>query len=149
VPQPSSAGTVPPATQPAGGNDGKLPATQPSSGSTKQPPAPTSPSGSAPTSPSGTAPPKPPAGETPASTAVWVVHVASYKTEAKANVEIANLRTHGFQGRAVLSDLGSKGVWYRVLVGPYATRAEADAARTTVLALPGYDFAQVRRVPRD
>jgi hypothetical protein len=78
---------------------------------------------------------------------VWV---ASYKTQAQAGVEIRSLRKRGYDGHAVQTDLGDKGIWYRVYAGSYASAAEAAVARDALLQLPEYkSFAQVRRLPRD
>jgi cell division septation protein DedD len=79
----------------------------------------------------------------------WAVHVASYKKTSQAEKEIDQLRKYGYDGRAIQTDLGSKGVWFRVYVGSCTTSAEANALREKLLQLPGYDFAQVRRLPRD
>jgi cell division protein FtsN len=50
----------------------------------------------------------------------------------------------------VKTDLGSKGIWYRVYVGSYPTAAEADQARQALLKLPEYkSYAQVTRMPRE
>jgi cell division septation protein DedD len=85
-----------------------------------------------------------------ASEALYAVWVASYKKEAQANVEIRSLRKRGYSGRAVQTDLGDKGIWYRVYAGSYPSKAEAAAARDVLLQLPEYkSFAQVRRLPRD
>jgi len=79
---------------------------------------------------------------------VYSVHVASYRKIEQANQDIANLRKHGLDGRAVRTDLGSKGIWFRVYVGSYPSRAAAEEAREAILKLPEYTFAQVRRAPR-
>lgn len=78
----------------------------------------------------------------------YVVHVASYHKIEQANQDIANLRKLGYEARAVRTDLGSKGIWFRVYVGSYPSKAAAEQAREAILKLPGYDgFAQVRRAP--
>ena len=98
--------------------------------------------------------PKPPraAPETAAANAAagvpFAVHVASYKTLGQASKEIAQLQKFGYKANAIETDLGSKGMWYRVYVGSYPTVAEAEAARDAILKLPGYNFAQVHRLPR-
>ena len=79
----------------------------------------------------------------------WVVHLSSYRTEKTAKVEIAGLRRHGYQGGHELTDLGEKGMWYRVYAGPFATREEAEKARVALLKFPEYHYAQVRRESRD
>jgi hypothetical protein len=65
-----------------------------------------------------------------------------------ANKEIASLAQHGYTARAIETDLGSKGVWFRVYAGSFSTVAEANEARDKILKIPGHDFAQVRRLPR-
>ena len=84
-----------------------------------------------------------PAGET-----VYAVHVSSYETLEQAYKDIARLGKLGVEARAVKTDLGSKGVWYRVYVGSYPTRVAAEKAREGILKLPGIDYAQVRPLSR-
>jgi cell division septation protein DedD len=84
---------------------------------------------------------------TPPSGVAYSVHVASYQKAARAQSDIENLRKHGFEARSIRTDLGSKGIWYRVYVGSYPSRAAAAEAREAVLKLPEYSFAQVRRAP--
>jgi hypothetical protein len=108
---------------------------------TPVPPTPEPPAVSESTTPT---PPQPP----PASGVAYSVHVASYRKIEQANQDVANLRKHGFEGRAVRTDLGSKGIWYRVFVGSFPSRAEAAEARAEILKLPEYKYAQVRRVER-
>jgi hypothetical protein len=125
---------------------------------TSPPPASTTPSrgtetpasgSETPARPSETPPVTSPSAAANAAANVYAVHVASYKTMKQAQKEIDTLQKYGYPGRAIQTDLGSKGVWFRVYAGSYATAAEADAAREKLLALPEYDFAQVRRLPRD
>lgn len=89
-----------------------------------------------------------PDGNVPWSVATFTVHVASFQTIEKAYEEIANIQRHGFSARAVRTDLGSKGMWYRVYVGGYQTRADALAASQAILKFPEYNYAQVIRVPK-
>lgn len=76
----------------------------------------------------------------------YSVHVASYQKAARAQTDVDNLRKHGFKARYKRTDLGSKGIWYRVYVGSYPSRADAAKAREAVLKLPDYSFARVQRV---
>ncbi len=89
----------------------------------------------------------PPATSTPAGgETAFTVHVASYGKLENAHQHIASLRKHGFEARAVRTDLGSKGIFFRVYVGNYASKAAAAEAREAILKLPESAFAQVRRV---
>ncbi len=76
----------------------------------------------------------------------FTVHVASYGKIENANQHIASLGRHGFEARAVRTDLGSKGIFFRVYVGNYTSKAAAEQARVAILKLPESAFAQVRRV---
>ncbi|HZL84277.1 MAG TPA: SPOR domain-containing protein [Candidatus Krumholzibacteria bacterium] len=76
----------------------------------------------------------------------FTVHVASYGKIENANQHIASLGRHGFEARAVRTDLGSKGIFFRVYVGNYKSKAAAEEARVAILKLPESAFAQVRRV---
>ncbi|UCE03436.1 MAG: SPOR domain-containing protein [Candidatus Latescibacterota bacterium] len=130
--EPPPAGTETPET----GTPTRTPQPTPKPPATSQRTPPT-----ATTSPSQTQPP-------PASGVAYSVHVASYRKVEQANQDVANLRERGFEGRAVRTDLGSKGIWYRVFVGSFPSRAEAAEARAEILKLPEYKYAQVRRVER-
>jgi cell division septation protein DedD len=77
----------------------------------------------------------------------YTVHVGSFRHLDQAHQDIATLQKHGFAGRAVKTDLGGKGIWYRVYVGGFSTRSEAEKARDAILALPEYRYAQVKRLP--
>lgn len=93
------------------------------------------------------APPEPTPSRPTTGGVTYGVHVASYQTATRAQSDIDNLQKRGFEARSIRTDLGSKGIWYRVYVGSYPTRAAAEAARQEVLKLPEYSFGQVRRVP--
>jgi cell division protein FtsN len=136
---------------PSQSGDGSTPsASQPQQGSVSPPVEPQPPSAAAESAEQGTGSPQ--AGEVPvpevatASGPVYAVHVASYRRMEQANQEIANLAKHGYEGRAARTDLGSKGIWFRVLVGSYPNKEAAEQAREVILKLPEYAFAQVRRV---
>ena len=45
------------------------------------------------------------------------------------------------------TDLGSKGIWYRVYVGGFTSRSEAEKTRDAILELPEFRYAQVKRLP--
>jgi len=62
----------------------------------------------------------------------FLVQIGATKNEATANGEIVRLaRKHpailaGLSGAVIRVDLGAKGVWYRMRVGPFASRGQAD-----------------------
>jgi cell division septation protein DedD len=60
------------------------------------------------------------------------VHVFSFKTQQSAQAEIDRLNKRGFNAYLETVDLGAKGIWHRVKVGNYATRAEAEQARLDI-----------------
>ncbi len=60
------------------------------------------------------------------------VHVFSFKTQPAAQNEIERMNKRGLQAYLETVDLGAKGIWHRVKVGPYATRAEAEQARQDI-----------------
>lgn len=55
-----------------------------------------------------------------------VVQVASFKTSEDAGKLQSRLEKLGLDTFQQRADLGAKGVWYRVVAGPYAKRADAD-----------------------
>lgn len=59
---------------------------------------------------------------------VYTIHVSSFKTQQYAQEQIEHLRNLGFDAYLETVDLGKKGIWHRVKVGHYATRAEAEQA---------------------
>jgi cell division septation protein DedD len=156
---PAPAGPAPVVTPPNPPDD-RAAATEPDPGRGNAPSGPEEqrdkspgpPAGSSTPLPAASVPPPAPAPAPSAPPAVgeisYAVHVSSYQTVNKANVEIANLRKLGYEARAVRENLGDKGWWYRVYAGSFATREEAAAAREVLLKHPDYNYAQVRRLPR-
>lgn len=65
-------------------------------------------------------------------TRVFSVHVFSFKTQQAAQNEIDRLNKRGFNAYLETVDLGAKGIWHRVKVGNYASRAEAEQARLDI-----------------
>ena len=62
----------------------------------------------------------------------FLVQIGAAQNEAAANGEIARLaKKHPnilslLSGIVIRADLGDKGVWYRMRVGPFATRGDAN-----------------------
>jgi|GEM_PF-7089480 cell division septation protein DedD len=56
----------------------------------------------------------------------YFIHVSSFKNDQHAaNESLAYVRA-GFQSKSTRVDLGDKGIWYRVYLGPYASHSEAQ-----------------------
>lgn len=62
----------------------------------------------------------------------FLLQVASYRKPDAAEALKARLALKGFQARVVRADLGPKGTWYRVRLGPYPDRAAAESVRDRV-----------------
>lgn len=58
----------------------------------------------------------------------FVVQVASFRLKEDATKLIKRLESYPLRPFVESADLGQKGVWYRVLAGPFATRDDADRA---------------------
>ena len=63
----------------------------------------------------------------------YVLQIGSYTSEAEANAswqtyKQSHASVAGFSADIKAADLGAKGTWYRLRVGPFATLGEANAA---------------------
>ncbi|MGA7991903.1 MAG: SPOR domain-containing protein, partial [Thermoanaerobaculia bacterium] len=79
---------------------------------------------------------------------VYVVHFSSHRDRPSAEKEARRLAgSLGKSGRAVEVDLGPKGVWYRVVIGEFASADEARAYRADLEAkkTPGLGFVYEMR----
>ncbi|MFC1591144.1 SPOR domain-containing protein, partial [Thermodesulfobacteriota bacterium] len=54
------------------------------------------------------------------------IHAGSYKRKSNADRIIARLVKSGFDAYCEKAELGAKGVWFRVKIGKFATRLEAE-----------------------
>ena len=64
--------------------------------------------------------------------ASFAVQVYSFKDKARADAALEKLKAKGFKAYIMVSDLGVRGVWYRVRVGSFGTEDEARAAREAI-----------------
>ncbi len=62
----------------------------------------------------------------------YAVQVGSFAANADANKMKKRLLDKGYPAFVVEADLGQKGVWYRVRVGPYADRPAAEQVQALV-----------------
>ena len=56
-----------------------------------------------------------------------ILQVASYKDREAAKRQLEKLSAEGYAGTVQVADLGDRGTWYRVRIGPY--RNEKDALK--------------------
>ena len=82
----------------------------------------------APASPSPKPSPKTVVEQPAPSTGAYVVQVASFRTSEDATKMASRLKTYGLTAFVEKADLGEKGVWHRVLSGPFPSRENAEKA---------------------
>ena len=54
-----------------------------------------------------------------------ILQVASYKDRDAARRQLDNLLAEGYAGSVQVADLGDRGTWYRVRIGPYKNEKDA------------------------
>jgi cell division septation protein DedD len=57
------------------------------------------------------------------------LQVSSFRTEGDARAFVDQLRARGHRAYMTEAKVASRGTWYRVRVGPFATREQAAAYR--------------------
>jgi cell division septation protein DedD len=57
-----------------------------------------------------------------------MVQIAATKDQAEAKRMVDRLKAKSFAASTERADLGAKGVWYRVVTGPYGDQAAAEKA---------------------
>jgi hypothetical protein len=77
----------------------------------------------------------------------YVIHVSSFRGTDKAKEEALYLAGLEFPVFIYHVDTGSKGMWYRVYVGPYATRDEAVDTKIKLDENPRIRSTRVSKVP--
>jgi len=75
----------------------------------------------------------------------WALHVYSLPNMESLQVELKELDRRGFKTAVKAVDVPDKGRWYRVFLGNFATRGEADAAKSALLENLGADYAAAKR----
>ena len=64
--------------------------------------------------------------KTSLSRAAFAVQVFSFKDKLRADASLKQLKDKGYPAYVMMSDLGPRGVFYRVRVGSFATEGEAE-----------------------
>jgi cell division septation protein DedD len=77
----------------------------------------------------------------------WALQVYAFRDSASAAVETAILGRRGMQAAARQVDVPGKGLWWRVYVGSFASRAEARRAMPALYEKLRIDWANPTRFP--
>ena len=64
--------------------------------------------------------------------AAFAVQVFSFKDKVRADAALKQLKDKGYPAHVMMSDLGPRGVFYRVRVGSFATEGEAEKSLEAV-----------------
>jgi len=64
----------------------------------------------------------------------YTIQVASFKDKNKAETKLTELEKKGYKPFILSRDLADKGIWYRVYVGSFSTRDEAQSYLSKVKA---------------
>jgi cell division septation protein DedD len=76
--------------------------------------------------------------------ASYELQVSSFKSPDEAGILLRRLEKKGYRPYIQQADLGSKGIWYRVFIGPYANKEKARTAAISLKAREKLD-SLVRR----
>jgi len=63
----------------------------------------------------------------------FAIQVYSFKDKVRAEAALAKLKEKGYKSYVMESDLGARGVWYRVRVGSFSTDTEARTVLESIL----------------
>ena len=78
---------------------------------------------------------------------VFMIHFSSYQKKENADRDVARLsKLLGRPLRAVAVNIGKGAIWYRVMLGEFSSREEADAARAELAARGAPGMGLVYRV---
>ena len=77
----------------------------------------------------------------PVGAAGWAIHLFSFPERRIAVAEVEKLARRGYDAEYRATDLGKKGVWFRVYVGSFASKAAAYTARDALMADLRLDWA--------
>ena len=78
----------------------------------------------------------------------YTVHVGSYRTKAAASAEAERIKAKGHDAFVERADLGRRGTWYRVKVGRFKARSEAEQLRKKIHKVLVQDSVVVKN-PKD
>ncbi|MGE5808374.1 MAG: SPOR domain-containing protein, partial [Nitrospirota bacterium] len=67
----------------------------------------------------------------------YTVQISSHREKQTADLEMKKMKRQGFAAFIVSSELPDKGIWYRVRVGSYTSKAAAERLQKEVRAKAG------------
>ncbi|HKQ07340.1 MAG TPA: SPOR domain-containing protein [Blastocatellia bacterium] len=116
------------------------------------PPAQTPPAQTPPATSSASAGAQPETSPAPAGQAIdsqlkHTLQVMASKDEGEATSMVARLKSAGLPAYVVRADLGSRGVWYRVRIGGFATQEEAQRFATEARSRAAAAGVQIKDLP--
>ncbi|HFC97534.1 MAG TPA: SPOR domain-containing protein [Thermosulfurimonas dismutans] len=76
----------------------------------------------------------------------YALQVASFRDPGEAQKYASYFRDRGYAARVVKVNLPRKGIWYRVYVGHFASRAEAEAAYRKLKASKWIKKAYIQKI---
>lgn len=82
---------------------------------------------------------------TPVGADGWALHLYSFPDQAGTEAELAELHRRGFETEVRIVETQTKGRWWRVYVGNFATKAEARAAAPLIKKKLRTDWANPTR----
>jgi cell division protein FtsN len=91
---------------------------------------------------------KPAVSAAPVKAPFYTVHVGSYRIKATASAEAERINAKGHDAFVEQADLGRRGTWYRVKVGRFKTKSEAEQLREKIHNVLVQDSVVVRN-PKD
>lgn len=77
----------------------------------------------------------------------YLVHASSFRGLDRVKDDFDFLTRHGYEVIVSHVDLGEKGLWYRVYIGPFATEAAAENAKITLDENSRFRSTRITKVP--
>ncbi len=68
----------------------------------------------------------------------FTIQAASFKDKVKAELSLAGMKAAGYQAYMAATDLKEKGTWYRIYIGSFTSKAQADQFLTELKQKPTY-----------
>ncbi len=77
----------------------------------------------------------------------YAVQVESSQDKSRAALQVETLKKNGFPAFLEQADLGDKGRYYRVMVGPYQTKTQAKEAQSALARDSRFTNSLIRYIP--